>query len=74
MSAFVKALLQRGHEVTFITSQSMNQNITNYTEILIDPPFDLEALCELKNVSQFVLVYFNAGFSSTRYFTSDECR
>lgn len=49
---FVRALLDRGHEVTFLTSQSMSQlNLVNYTEVLIDPPFDVYALCEfVKNV------------------------
>ncbi|XP_055308151.1 UDP-glycosyltransferase UGT5-like, partial [Sitodiplosis mosellana] len=45
MQSFVKALLNRGHEVTFLTSQSMgNVNLANYTEILIDPPFDIHSL------------------------------
>lgn len=49
MQSFVKALLKRGHDVTFITSQSMsNLNLANYTEVLIDPPFDLHSLCEFK--------------------------
>lgn len=39
MASFVRALLDRGHEVTFITIHSLNHlKLTNYTEILIDPP------------------------------------
>lgn len=40
MSTFVKELLNRGHEVTTITSISMSSKLDNYTEILIDPPCD----------------------------------
>ncbi|XP_031633897.1 UDP-glucuronosyltransferase 2B16-like [Contarinia nasturtii] len=39
---FVKALLNRGHAVTFLTSNSLkNNNLSNYTEYLIDPPLDM---------------------------------
>lgn len=40
MSVFVKELLDRGHEVTTVTSISMGSKLNNYTEILIDPPYD----------------------------------
>lgn len=41
MQNVVKKLLERSHNVTFITSTSMGeQETTNYTEILIDPPLD----------------------------------
>lgn len=40
LSSFVRALLDRGHEVTYLTSISLkNSNQANYTEVLIDPPF-----------------------------------
>lgn len=43
MSSFVKALIDRGHEVTFLTSNSLKHlNLANYTEVLIDPPFNME--------------------------------
>ena len=49
MQSFVKALLNRGHEVTFLTSQSMGKvKSENYTEVLIDPPFDVYSLCKFK--------------------------
>lgn len=39
---FVHALLKRGHEVTFLTSNSLSHlKLANYTEVLIDPPIDL---------------------------------
>lgn len=42
VSSFVRALLDRGHDVTYLTSNSMkNLNLANYTEVLIDPPMDL---------------------------------
>lgn len=44
---FVKELLNRGHEVTFITNNSlMKFNLKNYTEVLIDPPFDINKMSE----------------------------
>lgn len=46
VSSFVKALQSRGHEVTFLTSNSlMHLKLANYTEILIDPPLDLLSKC-----------------------------
>lgn len=40
----MRALLDRGHEVTFLTSNTMaNSKLSNYTEVLIDPPFDMSA-------------------------------
>lgn len=42
---FVKALLQRQHEVTCITSISLTgAQPTNYTEVLIEPPLDFESI------------------------------
>lgn len=42
---FVKALLQRQHEVTCITSISLSgTQPANYTEVLIEPPLDFEAI------------------------------
>lgn len=39
----IKALLERNHEVTVITSKTLNGiKPDNYTEVLIDPPFDDE--------------------------------
>lgn len=52
MQVFVKELLYRGHEVTCITSISIGATFENYTEILIDPPFNMHSM------SKFVLVQF----------------
>lgn len=47
MRVFVKELLYRGHEVTCVTSITMGDSkLQNYTEILIDPPFDMQNLSE----------------------------
>lgn len=50
MQVFIEALLDRGHEVTTVTSFSMgDQKIANYTEILIDPPMSNEHISECES-------------------------
>lgn len=45
MKSFVLTLLDRGHHVTYLTSNSMKHlNLANYTEYLIDPPFDFDSI------------------------------
>lgn len=57
--SFVKALLNRGHEVTYLTSQSLSQNRTNYNEVLIVPPFDLHSLSEFEyHIISFGIINF----------------
>lgn len=47
IQTFVLSLLERGHETTLLTSHSMSHlKLKNYTEILIDPPFDIYSLCK----------------------------
>lgn len=47
MTKFVMALTDRGHEVTFITSNSLKPfMLANYTEVLIDPPLETESASE----------------------------
>lgn len=47
---FIRELISRGHEVTYITSIAMSgTKPDNYTEVLIDPPFDVEFLSEYEN-------------------------
>lgn len=44
---FVKALLERQHELTCITSISLTgTHPVNYTEILIEPALDFESICK----------------------------
>lgn len=50
MEKIVKSLLQRGHEVTAITSFKTAEPIANYTEVLIDPPMDMEKFCEWNRI------------------------
>lgn len=43
MQVFIKELLNRGHQITCITSMSIGDfKPENYTEILIDPPFNMQ--------------------------------
>lgn len=43
---FIKELVNRGHEVTAIVNKEINNfSSPNYTEILIDPPYDLSQVC-----------------------------
>lgn len=50
ISSFAKALLERGHEVTFLTSNSLSHlKLANYTEVLIDPPLDLLGMSKYSN-------------------------
>lgn len=45
LQSFVKALLEHGHHITCITSNPFDdQNQINYTEILIDPPLNMETI------------------------------
>lgn len=45
MQSIIKAILDRHHEVTVITSKSWDGiKPANYTEVLIDPPIDLEVV------------------------------
>lgn len=69
MEKFVRALLDRGHEVTFLTSNSLNHlQLENYTEVLVDPPLDLDLLSELKRSLTWISIniFKNFQFSTTR--------
>ena len=77
VSSFVIALLDRGHEVTFLTSQSLNHlKLKNYTEILIDPPFDIHSVCKFSNyiilIDVVLILLLTICFSSTRAFIENE--
>ena len=67
MKNFINELLNRGNEVTCITTISMGDNKpTNYTEILIDPPFYKENLGKYSKITNsiFYLVFMPKIFSS----------
>lgn len=44
---FIAVLTSRGHEVTALTGIKYSKaHPANYTEVLIDPPFDLSSVCK----------------------------
>lgn len=50
MQVFVKELLKREHEVTCITSITLGEpKPENYTEILIDPPYDMQNIGKFRS-------------------------
>lgn len=63
ISTFVRVLLDRGHEVTYLTSNSLSKlNLANYTEVLIDPPLDLmkESMCDKDKFIHFAISLFDS--------------
>lgn len=70
VSPFVRAILDRGHEVTYLTSNTLNLKMKNYTEILLDDvPKTIGTsnnsnqflLISLRFVSQFISICSSAG-------------
>lgn len=50
LKVFIRELIGRGYDVTCMTSISMNdKNLSNYTEILIDPPIPLGSIGSILN-------------------------
>lgn len=45
---YIGELIKRGHEITTVTGIPYKDPIQNYTEILIDPPFNFDQGCEYK--------------------------
>lgn len=43
---FVREMLNRGHHVTALTNFATKAPHPNYTELIIDPPYNLEPDCE----------------------------
>lgn len=44
---FIAVLTSRGHEVTALTGIKYSKaHPNNYTEVLIDPPYDLSSVCK----------------------------
>lgn len=46
LNSVVEGLLDRGHEVTAITNFPAKKPHLNYTEIILDPPYDLLKYCK----------------------------
>lgn len=72
---FVQELLERGHQVTAISNFAAKERHPNYTEILIDPPFDIpyyfpvSDIFEAKYTSDLsnLLLYWNVGLTTTKF-------
>lgn len=43
---FVQEMLHRGHQVTALTNFAHKSPHANYTELIIDPPYDLYPVCQ----------------------------
>lgn len=59
LQEFAKELLLRGHEVTAIVNKPINNfKSPNYTEILIDKPFNLSSVCKctIKNYNNNIKI------------------
>lgn len=70
-------LLKRGHEVTCITQMTwIGQKPVNYSEVLVDPPFDLEAICmcchelQKNQMKNQIFVFFFLNSATRKSFQS----
>uniref|UniRef100_A0A182KAS7 UDP-glycosyltransferases domain-containing protein n=1 Tax=Anopheles christyi TaxID=43041 RepID=A0A182KAS7_9DIPT len=77
---FVKELLSRGHEVTAISNFPAKEPHRNYTEILIDPPYDIPYYFPVSDIydSKYnsdlnnLFLYWRVGLSTTQYALENE--
>ncbi|XP_053673812.1 uncharacterized protein LOC128724073 [Anopheles nili] len=77
---FVKELLARGHEVTAITNFPAKEPHRNYTEILIDPPYDIPYYFPVSDIYESkynsdlnnLFLYWRVGLSTTQYALENE--
>uniref|UniRef100_A0A1Y9H2X1 Uncharacterized protein n=1 Tax=Anopheles dirus TaxID=7168 RepID=A0A1Y9H2X1_9DIPT len=77
---FVKELLSRGHELTAITNFAAKESHRNYTEILIDPPYDIPYYFPVSDIydSKYnsdlnnLFLYWRVGLSTTQYALENE--
>lgn len=60
---FIKELIARGHEVTSISAFPFDEKLSNYTEVLIDPPWAIGEHCELKIYGKSQIFCININFS-----------
>lgn len=66
LQTFIEAILDRGHEVTCITSITFNgPKSENYTEVLIDPPLDLNVVSK-----DFKMIFLCFSCNLTECFNS----
>uniref|UniRef100_U5EXU4 Putative udp-glucuronosyltransferase n=1 Tax=Corethrella appendiculata TaxID=1370023 RepID=U5EXU4_9DIPT len=72
---FVKELLKRGHEVTAITNYQAKEKHSNYTEIIIDPMYDIPSYLPISDIFELrydsdlqnLFLYWNVGLATTQY-------
>uniref|UniRef100_A0A182YRJ6 UDP-glycosyltransferases domain-containing protein n=1 Tax=Anopheles stephensi TaxID=30069 RepID=A0A182YRJ6_ANOST len=77
---FVKELLSRGHEVTAITNFAFKEPHRNYTEVLIDPPYDIPYYFPVSDIYESkynsdlnnLFLYWRVGLSTTQYALENE--
>ncbi|ETN60503.1 UDP-glucuronosyltransferase 2B28 [Anopheles darlingi] len=77
---FIKELLTRGHEVTAITNFAAKELHPNYTEILIDPPYDIPYYFPVSDIYESkynsdlsnLFLYWRIGLSTTQYALENE--
>uniref|UniRef100_A0A182LSR9 UDP-glycosyltransferases domain-containing protein n=1 Tax=Anopheles culicifacies TaxID=139723 RepID=A0A182LSR9_9DIPT len=77
---FVKELLSRGHEVTAITNFALKEPHRNYTEVLIDPPYDIPYYFPVSDIYESkynsdlnnLFLYWRVGLSTTQYALENE--
>ncbi|XP_055541783.1 UDP-glycosyltransferase UGT5-like [Wyeomyia smithii] len=73
---FIRELTERGHEVTCLTALKFGAKLDNYTEVLIEPPYPLQAsfpLSELYNSQSYssdfnnLFLYWRLGLATSRH-------
>ncbi|XP_065088491.1 UDP-glycosyltransferase UGT5-like [Ochlerotatus camptorhynchus] len=72
---FVQEMLHRGHQVTAVTNFPSKTRNPNYTEILIDPPYDIPHYFPISDIfdSKYssdwsnLMLYWKAGLTTTQY-------
>ncbi|XP_055548557.1 UDP-glycosyltransferase UGT5-like isoform X2 [Wyeomyia smithii] len=76
---FVVELLDRGHQVTAITNFAATEPHPNYTEVVIDPPFDMPYYFPVSDIFEAkysgdlsnLFLYWHVGISTTKYALRD---
>lgn len=75
LNHFVQELLERGHQITAIANFPAKSPHANYTEILIDPPYDIPHYFPISDIfnSKYssdwsnLVLYWKAGLATTQY-------
>ncbi|XP_062551811.1 UDP-glycosyltransferase UGT5-like [Armigeres subalbatus] len=75
LNHFVQELLERGHQLTAVTNFPAKSAHPNYTEILIDPPYDIPHYFPISDIfdSKYssdwsnLALYWRVGLTTTQY-------